>query len=218
MNTPDTAPTGRGFDEYEPDDHEQHRAFGERLIQRRRMARKFLPHAGAQRIDRTNRIGVARIDHAECRVGHAPRQFGIRKIAEPAEAEPGGTNGTTKSQTCKNVRFVARANHASATVTPRKPPWNDMPPSQMRNSHSGSCEELFEPVKKDVADAAAEHRTERAVEHDVGDLLRASSRCACCARGGCRATTPVTNPARYARPYQRIAIGPRPMMTGSMWG
>ena len=32
--------------------------------------------------------------------------------------------------------------------------------------------ELFEAVEEDVADAAAEHRAQRAVEHDVGNLLR----------------------------------------------
>jgi hypothetical protein len=40
------------------------------------------------------------------------------------------------STSCLPRRF---ANTASATSTPASPPWNDMPPSQMRSTLNGSA-------------------------------------------------------------------------------
>ena len=83
-------------------------------------------------------------------------------------------HGATKSVTTKNGCPMLRGRRAHiATSTPARPPWNDMPPSHTLNKLSGSASELAQAVDEHVADAAADDRAERDVEHDVVDVLRA---------------------------------------------
>ena len=109
-----------------------------------------------------------------------PRRVGARRLApqlavdEVADApanNPNAVHGAMKSVTTKNGCLICRPKSHIATSTPTKPPWNDMPPCHTLRMLSGSAMQLAQAVDEHVADAAADDRAERAVEHDVVDVL-----------------------------------------------
>ena len=94
-------------------------------------------------------------------------------------------SGAAKSNTSATRRLRRTAKIASASITPSKPPWNDMPPSQTLNGYHGILRPERQPVEQHVADASAEDGAEHAEEHEVVDvgglpgragLLRAQAR------------------------------------------
>jgi len=59
------------------------------------------------------------------------------KLAQRPKNRPIGATGATRSPSLSmSIRFW-RANRATAAQTPRKPPWKDMPPSQILKTASG---------------------------------------------------------------------------------
>ena len=60
-----------------------------------------------------------------------PHSSPLMKLPSRPAIRPMPGRGATKSKTSATACFLARANTTAATMTPVRPPWNDMPPSQM---------------------------------------------------------------------------------------
>src|SRR5664280_1444467 len=66
-----------------------------------------------------------------------PHNSPLMKLPMRPNARPGGTRGETKSITSNHDILRARANHQNAAITPSRPPWKDMPPSQIATISAG---------------------------------------------------------------------------------
>ncbi len=108
-------------------------------------------------------------------VGRPHNSWPIKFPSLPS-ARPTGTNGATKSIRAPNTMLWRRANRYMANSTPRKPPWNDMPPCHTRNNQEGSCASFSRAVKHCVTDPAAEDNAKRGVEDQVVNLFPAHHR------------------------------------------
>src|SRR4030095_14722315 len=140
-----------------PNDDEQHDAFGERLIQRGRVARKVFPLTGAAAVDRANRLRAARIDETEHRIGRATGKLRVREVAESAEAEPdrnewrGEVAHFQKRTPDATPEPEERDQHTDQAAVERHPAVPD--PEQPQRIG----EKLFEPVEEEGPHASAEH-------------------------------------------------------------
>ncbi|MNZ79829.1 hypothetical protein D3C78_984420 [compost metagenome] len=57
-----------------------------------------------------------------------PHSSALMKLPMRPAPRPIGTSGATKSISSKNDLLLRLPNHKAASITPMKPPWNDMPP------------------------------------------------------------------------------------------
>ena len=127
----------------EPEHREQHDAFEAEFVELRGMPR-FVVRAGRRDTSGADRPGSCRATSSArgkimphgasvCRPQSSPPM----KLPSRPRPSPIGTSGATKSMTSKKLSWLRRDQISAPASTPSRPPWNDMPPSQTRNSASG---------------------------------------------------------------------------------
>ncbi len=99
-----------------------------------------------------------------------PQSSPLMKLPIRPAASPVGTQGAIRSVTCSQGRWRVRANQTIARITPSSPPWKDMPPFQTCDDFERVREIERRLVEQHVAQPAAEHDTEHAVEQQVLDV------------------------------------------------
>ncbi|MNE92361.1 hypothetical protein D3C80_1900750 [compost metagenome] len=66
-----------------------------------------------------------------------PHNSALMKLPIRPAPRPIGTIGATKSISWKNDLLFFLPNHNAASITPMKPPWNDIPPFHTSKINSG---------------------------------------------------------------------------------
>lgn len=91
-----------------------------------------------------------------------PHNSPLMKLPIRPAPKPSGTSGAIKSVTDNHDSLYLRASHIIATITPRNPPWKDIPPCQIARISSGCCKNnLAHKIKPAPAYHLARHPARR---------------------------------------------------------